>query len=295
MNNNNNINSKSESIITVAIPFYNAEKFLSDSIRSVLNQTYRDFELLLIDDGSTDKSLMIAKEYEANDHRVIVISDGENLGLPARLNQICLLAKGIYVARMDSDDIMHPDRLLQQKMFLDNNPDYEVVGTGYYNIDTDNNILSEGLYKEFPDSIHDVLCHNCLMHPSVMGRREWFLHHPYDVNAYRIEDLNLWLRTIGKSKFANIQDYLMYYRTVGLPYYKKYISTQMGELIEVKKIKNQISYFSYIKYAIIIWVKCFIYTVFSFLHLTDLILKMRARKVVNISIAEINLKRALSK
>ena len=122
-------------MITVAIPFYNAQNFLADSIESVLNQTYKEWQLILIDDGSKDKSLEIAKQYAQNDNRILVISDGDNKNLGSRLNQIAKLAKTRYLARMDADDIMHPQRLQRQFEILENNPNIDVLGTNAYVID----------------------------------------------------------------------------------------------------------------------------------------------------------------
>ena len=100
-----------EPLVTVGIPFYNSEKYLSDSVKSTLNQTYTNLEIILLDDGSTDSSLKIAQEFEKKDKRVIVISDGENIGLPKRLNQLSQLVNGKYYARMDADDIMFSNRI----------------------------------------------------------------------------------------------------------------------------------------------------------------------------------------
>ncbi|MCW1511070.1 glycosyltransferase family 2 protein, partial [Acinetobacter baumannii] len=99
-------------MISIGIPFYNAENFLANAIQSVINQSFKDWELILVDDGSTDKSLDIAREFEKKDNRIKVISDGLNLKLPARLNQIITISKYDFIARMDADDIMHPDRLI---------------------------------------------------------------------------------------------------------------------------------------------------------------------------------------
>src|SRR5699024_7083751 len=101
-------------MITIGIPFFTDESYLDMAIRSIINQTYQDWVLLLVDDGSSDGSLGIAKKYEEKDSRISVISDGENKKLPYRLNQIAQLTKTPYLARMDADDIMHPERIEKQ-------------------------------------------------------------------------------------------------------------------------------------------------------------------------------------
>jgi len=108
-------------MISIGISIYNAEKYLVDAINSVLEQTYENWELVLVDDGSTDNSLKIAQEFAIKDNRIRVISDGLNKKLPARLNQIINEAKYDYIARMDADDVMHPQRLEKQLQFLEKN------------------------------------------------------------------------------------------------------------------------------------------------------------------------------
>ena len=106
--------------ITIGIPFYNAETYLADAIRSIFAQTYQDWELILIDDGSTDRSVEIARAVK--DPRVRVISDGQNNRLPYRLNQITALARFDLVGRMDADDLISPAKFEKQKSILDAHP-----------------------------------------------------------------------------------------------------------------------------------------------------------------------------
>ena len=99
-------------LVTIGIPFYNASQFLEYAIKSVINQTYTNWELILVDDGSTDDSLSIARSF--NDQRIKILSDGVNKGLVSRLNEIILNSRGSYIARMDADDIMHFERIEKQ-------------------------------------------------------------------------------------------------------------------------------------------------------------------------------------
>src|SRR5690606_35195951 len=122
------------------IPFFNAELYLADSIKSVIKQSFKDWELILIDDGSTDQSLDIAKSFAEKDSRIRLISDGNNKKLPARLNQIIQESKYDYVARMDADDLIHPDRLKIQIEFLEKNPEFDLVSTGVVSINDINQI-----------------------------------------------------------------------------------------------------------------------------------------------------------
>ena len=204
-------------MITVAIPFYNAQNFLADSIESVLNQTYKKWQLILIDDGSKDKSLEIAKQYAQNDNRILVISDGDNKNLGSRLNQIAKLAKTRYLARMDADDIMHPQRLQRQFEILENNPNIDVLGTNAYVID-ENNLVFGIRYKN-QVGLSKV---EHFIHPTIMGKKQWFLDNPYDEKAIRIEDAELWYRTKQFSNFMMTNEPLLFYREFGNNYYKKY-------------------------------------------------------------------------
>ena len=125
-------------MVTIGLPFYNAEKYLALAIESVLQQTYTDWELLLLDDGSTDDSLSIAQSYAQKDSRIKVISDGKNKNLATRLNELPSLAQGLYLARMDADDIMHPARIERQLAVLKTHPEIDVLGTNAYIINDEN-------------------------------------------------------------------------------------------------------------------------------------------------------------
>ena len=118
-----------EVFISVGIPVYNAEKFLEKTIRSVLNQSYKNFELIITDDGSSDKSVDIVKSF--NDSRITLIADGENRGISYRLNQQIRLAKGKYFFRMDADDLMFPERIFTQVNFLEQNPEIDRYAIGF--------------------------------------------------------------------------------------------------------------------------------------------------------------------
>lgn len=191
-------------LVSIGIPFYNCEDYLAYAIKSVINQSYTNWELFLLDDGSTDNSLEIANSFRY-DERIKVISDGLNKGLSFRLNQLISLSKGEYYARMDADDIMHFDRIKTQIDFLIKKTDIDVVGSNYYNIDFNNNIIGLTKVNPNPISSKDVLKNGCFAHPSIMGKTDWFRTNPYDEQWNRMEDIELWLRTVIKSNFANIK------------------------------------------------------------------------------------------
>jgi len=189
-------------LVTVGIPFYNAEETLADAIRSVFVQTLTDWELILMDDGSTDAGLEIARSI--TDPRVRVVSDGRNLRLAARLNQIAQLARGDYLARMDADDLMHQHRLAAQAEFLDQNPAIDVVGTGMYILDTEGHPVAKRPASTAPLTARRVFAGDCLAHATVMGRTTWFRRNTYDPTFRRTQDFELWCRTLGHSRFARM-------------------------------------------------------------------------------------------
>jgi len=257
--------------ISIGISFFNAEKYLKQSIQSVLNQTYKDFELLLINDGSTDRSLQIAQSFK--DARIKTFSDGLKKGLAYRLNELVQKSSGDFFFRMDADDIMVPEKIELQLDYIKKHPDIDVLGCNAYAIDTDNNIIGNLQYKQHPSSIADVYKHTCFIHPTIMARRQWFIDNPYNPESIRMEDYNLWLRTIEQYRFENMDSKLFFYRSAGLPYLSKYIKSMKGELNELKSIKSKIP--SYYCIVAKIYIKCIVYSLFSAINMTDYLIKKR--------------------
>jgi glycosyltransferase involved in cell wall biosynthesis len=209
--------------VSIGIPFLNAAPMLADAVRSVFAQSHDDWELLLVDDGSTDGSLAIAEAID--DPRVRCLSDGVNRGLVYRLNQIAELANGRYLARMDADDLMHPQRLERQVRFLDANADVDIVDTATYTVDHDLTPLGvrgDGPMATAPET---VLRQGLCIHPTVMGRAEWFRQHPYDAAYVRAEDRELWCRTIASSRFARLPEPLFFYREALTGNLKNYLKS----------------------------------------------------------------------
>lgn len=202
-------------LITVLMSVYNGESFLSEAIESILNQSFKDFEFIIINDGSTDKSLSIIKGYMLIDRRIVLISR-ENKGLITSLNEGIALAKGKYIARMDADDISLPERLEEQVTFMNGNPEVgasgswaEVFGDGV----EPKLIKHPAITKELkPKLLFSV----CFVHPTVMLRKEVLekFNLRYDPNALHVEDYELWTRLIEKTEVANIQKVLLKYRYV---------------------------------------------------------------------------------
>ena len=208
---------KNQTYISIGIPIYNAEAYLEDAIKSILAQTHELWELILIDDGSTDASLAIAKRFEESDHRIKVIADGINKKLPARLNQLIEEANYDYIARMDADDLIHPDRLAIQLSFLEKNPNYDLVSTGVVSIDNFNKVYGcrhvDQIYTEFKE----IAAAYPIVHAAVLAKKSWYERNKYNEDYPRSEDYDLWCRAISNQdlNLAVLPDLLYYYREEG--------------------------------------------------------------------------------
>lgn len=223
-------NSVKSPLVTVAMPIYNAGKDLRLAVFSIIKQTFEDWEFIIIDDGSTDNSLQSI--CDINDARIIVMCDGENKGLAARLNEAIDLARGQYFARMDQDDISYPERFERQLNALRSNAELDLVATRAITIDVDNN--ATGLY---PHSFtHDEICARPWLgfyfpHPTWLGRTEWFRKYRYAVPAPLFcEDQELLLRSYTESRFQMLDETLLAYRVRDGVNWRKLIKTRMAVL-----------------------------------------------------------------
>lgn len=200
-------------LVSVILPVYNAEKYLEEAIESILNQSFDDFELIIIDDGSTDLSASIIQSYQ--DQRIVFISNHQNKRLIETLNIGLSRAKGKYIARMDADDISLPDRLSKQVEFLENNIDYVLVGTNYQTFGFSSEVSDLPITDE---EIKLELFFKCpLAHPTVMIRNEVIQKKQiyYPAEFLHMEDIALWFKLMNEGKFANLRDVLLKYRIDG--------------------------------------------------------------------------------
>lgn len=195
--------------ITVLMPVYNCELYIKEAIDSILNQTYSDFEFLILDDASTDQTVPLIKTY--TDSRIIVIEKPVNTGYTNSLNQGLQLAKGEYIARMDADDISLPERFAKQVSFLDANPEIVLCGSWYSIIGTENVIKVPEHHNKIKLAL---LKGNCMAHPSVMMRKQVLdtFSVVYDVSKEPAEDYDLWVRLVAIGKLHNLKEVLLNYR-----------------------------------------------------------------------------------
>lgn len=226
------------SLISVLLPTRNSGAYLRLAIDSILNQSFVDFELLMIDDGSTDSSVY---ELEGiGDERLRIVRSAESRGIAYRLNEGVELARGKYIARMDGDDISLPDRLACQVKFLEENPEVDLCATAYQVIDA--NGTKGKVFLTPPD--HEAICCRLWLgipmgHPTWMGRAEWFKGNRYKYPApYCCEDQELLLRSYKQSRFAALPEVHLLYRRIN--------PQPMGKLFKTRiaLFREQVRYFS---------------------------------------------------
>ena len=202
-------------LTSVVMPVYNAGDFLVKSIESIRKQTYKNFEFIIVDDGSTDNSWKTITSYSKKDKRIRVFKNKENSGIAKTINRAIEKAKGQFIARMDSDDIAIPERLEKQIRFLLNNPDVGVLGSQMFEIN-DKNIVTT--IRKVPLTNNNIkkkmIVTQTIQNPTLMINRknipEGILS--YDQKFSPVDDLDMFFRLIPYTKFANLPNYLMAYR-----------------------------------------------------------------------------------
>lgn len=217
-------------LLTVALPVLNGGSQLALSVASVLNQSFTNWELFIMDDGSTDGAIDTLPIFF--DPRIYIIKDGCNRGLSSRLNQAVSMANGKYFARMDHDDICHPERFSRQVAYLENHSEIDLLGTQCITIDENDCI--NGILPSAND--HEEICLRpwlgfYIPHPTWMGRLEWFRHYPYREPApYCCEDQDLLLRAYESSRYHTLPDRLLAYRIRSHTLWQKLLRTRIAML-----------------------------------------------------------------
>ncbi|MCS6822061.1 MAG: glycosyltransferase [Microscillaceae bacterium] len=205
--------------VSVILPFYNAEKYLAQAIESILNQSYHNFELLLLNDGSQDNSLEIATRFQSKDNRIQIYSHATNLGLIPSLNTLLkkVSPETKYIARMDADDWCHTDRLKKQVAFLENNPHFVGCGSNMAYVDVEGNLLqNSNLPQNYPEILVLSLFTIPFCHPSILVKKSFWLNTQnnffYLSNFPYAEDYELFSRMLLQGAFCNLPEVLYFYR-----------------------------------------------------------------------------------
>jgi len=197
--------------VTVLMPVYNGEQHLDEAIESILAQTFTDFEFLIVNDGSTDRSAEVIGAFR--DPRIRLVHNETNLGLIATLNRGLELAAGEYVCRMDQDDISLTERIACQVAFMESHPDIAVCGTWIRKFGVGNTKVCR--HHGDPKLLQcGLLFGPILAHPTVMFRRKLFIDNGlyYDMAYQQAEDYELWVRAAQRLKMGNIPEVLLNYR-----------------------------------------------------------------------------------
>ena len=217
--------------ITVIMPVYNCELYIQEAVESILNQSFTDFEFLIIDDASTDQTVSILKKY--CDSRIKLIEKPLNTGYANSLNYGLKIANGEYIARMDGDDISYPQRFAKQVSFLDDNPEFVLCGTFYKIIGDDTNFNIPENHNEIKLAL---LKANCIAHPTVLIRKKTLDDFSiiYDVSNETAEDYDMWVRLLQIGKLYNIQEVLLKYRIHATSVSRKRAEDQEKIAIRVK-------------------------------------------------------------
>lgn len=229
---------QNQPLVSVLMPVYNCENYILEAVESILQQTYFNFELLIIDDCSTDGTVDIIKSL--NDDRIQLHVKLKNSGYTNSLNYGLQIANGKYIARMDGDDISLPKRFEKQVTYLEANDDVVVCGSALEIINK-NTVIN---FKEFNQDIKGkLLCGNHIAHPSVMMRKEVFVKNglTYDIDKEPAEDFDLWVRMLKFGKLYNFKEVLLKYRV-----HEKQVSYERQKQQNSTAIKIRIELLNYL-------------------------------------------------
>lgn len=217
---------------SVIMAVYNASQFLKEAIDSILSQSYKNYELIIVNDCCIDNSVQIIQSY--NDSRIRLIHNEANIGLAASLNKGIALSKGKYIIRMDDDDLCHPGRFEKQIKYMENHPDVGICGS-WVKVFGDENYIWKTARDH--DQIRSKLFFNtALAHPSIIIRKSIIesFHLNYDTNFRRAQDFDLFNRAAIITKLHNIQEILLFYR---IAYNNKKTTNHNNALNTLKEVR----------------------------------------------------------
>lgn len=233
---------KDKPLVSVIIPIYNAQDYIAEAIESVLSQTLKDFELILVNDASTDDTLSIANSFKKKDKRIRVINNKKNLQMAESLNLGIREAKADLIARMDQDDISLSERLETQYNFLKTHPDVAIVGNDISIIDEKGKTIGKRTYPTTSSGLKYIMFrYSPFAHPTVMFRKLAYQKvKGYDPKTYPCDDIDFWFRLGKKYEFGSIPRILFKYRlTISSSSHNNVLKTEiMGFKIKIRAIKT---------------------------------------------------------
>ena len=271
------MNNENQQPISIGISFYNAESYLEEAICSVLAQTHTQWELILVDDGSSDQSLDIAISYAEKDSRIRVLSDGSNKKLAYRLNQIIAESKYDYIARMDADDLINSTRIEKQVNYLLNRPNIDLVSTGILSLKNDLTVVGHRITsaKKIIKKSDAILGTTGIVHASIMAKKSWYERNYYNESSVLAQDYELWLNAFLNNdlKAGFIEEQLYYYREEQNITLEKLLTAYSIQIKIIKHLSNnflslseKLKYISKIKAKSIIARGLFLLNLSSLLH-----------------------------
>ena len=223
--------------ISLIMSVYNGEAYLAEAVDSVIQQTFTDWELIVIDDCSNDGTAEILSRYAEQDERVKVYTNEQNLRLPSSLNKALSLARGRYVARMDADDICLPNRLQKQFAFMESHPDVALSSCRFMTLK--NGVIASGGCggRGDAESVKALLLvTNPILHPGIIAKAEVIKELGYDKRFTCTEDMELWTRfVLAGHKVEILSEYLMIYRLHDKQITETTLDRQRGEVIAVQR------------------------------------------------------------
>lgn len=254
-----------DSLVTIVLPAYNAEKYVEGAIISILEQTDTRFELWIVDDKSTDSTFSLIEKFKV-DKRVRIFRNEVNMGLASLLNHYHKMVKTPFIARMDSDDIMFRDRLKRQISVLTLFPHIDVLGTQVLSFQS----RIPKVVQKTEDAI--LFRKKTLPHPTILGRTQWFKDNPYNESLRRNEDAELWMRCSDSNLYL-LNEPLLFYREDPNVYVEKY-SKGFRDSVKILLLHRSLSAFLFVfRYAS----ATFLYWSFGRFSAVGLLLKRRRR------------------
>ena len=239
----------------MVMPVYNGQIYLRQAVESILNQTFTDLELILIDDGLTDGTAEILDEYANRDPRILLDRNPRNIGIARSLNRGIAMSQGEYIARMDADDVSRADRLSRQFQFMEARPEVGVLGCRCQLIDDAGNLAPKLSRVPFEHAVIKwYLCFGCpIVHPTVMMRRDVVNQAGGYSEEVTTEDYDLWQRLSGTTRLANLSDVLLCLRKhrrnaskiqaedvlqTGLQISQRMMSETLGHEVPMRQVRN---------------------------------------------------------
>ncbi len=220
----------SKPLVSVIIPVFNREEFVEEAVQSILNQTIQDFEILIVDDCSSDNSVAIIENIK--DSRIKLFKNDRHKGVSISRNIAIENVKGKYIAFMDSDDISHPKRFEKQIGFLESNPHVKACGCWLQCFGQDNHIIR---HKENYERIKaELLLHNPLSLGATTVVRECFQKYKFNPEKLHVEDYDYWVQAAWDCELANLQEVLYDYRTHKKQVSSEFLKIQREQDIDIK-------------------------------------------------------------